>query len=153
MTNADRKKSAQGAEPTPMDDPCNLFFLRRAARAVSRQYSAAMKDSNVQATQFSVLYILTVSGALSITELAGKMGMDRTSMSRNLIPLQTQGYISITDEAKSRAREVTITAAGEAALHEAMPMWRHAQAQFVQHMGEADTAALIALLSRVARIG
>lgn len=150
---AGKRASGTGAVSTPVDNPCNLFFLRRAARAVSRQYAAAMKDSRLQATQFSVLYILSVSGALSITELANKMGMDRTSMSRNLIPLQTQNFISLDDEGAGRTREVTITAEGHSVLRKAMPMWRKAQAEFTEHMGETDTAALITLLSRVARLG
>ncbi len=149
----DMHTSRQDTEFTPMDNPCNLFYLRRAARAVSKQYGAAMKDSAVEATQFSVLFILSKSGALSITDLAHKMGLDRTSMSRNLTPLQTHGYISVSDEGMTRAREVTITEAGKAALQDLMPMWRKAQAEFVEHMGEADTALLIELLGRVATIG
>lgn len=150
---ADNHISRPDAEFTPMDNPCNLFYLRRAARAVSKQYGAAMKDSDVEATQFSVLFILSKSGALSITDLAHKMGLDRTSMSRNLTPLQTHGYISVSDEGMTRAREVTITQAGNEALHELMPMWRKAQAEFAAHMGDADTALLIELLGRVATIG
>lgn len=149
----DQHTSRQDAEVTPMASPCNLFYLRRAARAVSKQYGAAMKESDVEATQFSVLFILSKSGALSITDLANKMGLDRTSMSRNLMPLQTHGYISVSDEGMTRAREVTITRAGNEALHELMPMWRKAQAEFAAHMGEADTALLINLLGRVATIG
>ncbi len=149
----DQRTSRQEAEFTPMDSPCNLFYLRRAARAVSKQYGAAMKDSDVEATQFSVLFILSKSGALSITDLANKMGLDRTSMSRNLTPLQTQGFISVGEEGMHRSRDVTITEAGKAALQELMPMWRKAQAEFAAHMGEADTALLINLLGRVATIG
>ncbi|MDO8271006.1 MAG: MarR family winged helix-turn-helix transcriptional regulator [Gammaproteobacteria bacterium] len=150
---ADKLTSMQDAEFTPMDNPCNLFYLRRAARAVSKQYGAAMKDSDVQATQFSVLFILSKSGALSITDLANKMGLDRTSMSRNLTPLQSHGYISVSDEGMTRAREVTITEAGNKALQDLMPMWRKAQAEFAEHLGVADTALLIELLRRVATIG
>lgn len=152
---ADNHTSSPDAEFTPIDNPCNLFYLRRAARAVSKQYGAAMKDSDVEATQFSVLFILSKSGALSITDLAHKMGLDRTSMSRNLTPLQTHGYISVSGEGmtRARAREVTITEAGKAALQDLMPMWRKAQAEFAAHMGEADTALLIELLGRVATIG
>lgn len=151
--NADKLSPGQDTEFTPLDNPCNLFYLRRAARAVSKQYGAAMKASDVEPTQFSVLFILSRAGALSITDLANKMGLDRTSMSRNLTPLQTHGYICVSDAGMSRAREVTITEAGTAALQELMPMWRMAQAEFVEHMGEADTALLIELLGRVARIG
>ena len=150
---AEKYTSSQDAELPLIDNPCNLFYLRRAARAVSKQYGAAMKDSDVEATQFSVLFILSRSGALSITDLANKMGLDRTSMSRNLTPLQTHGYISVSDIGMTRAREVTITEIGKEALHDLMPMWRKAQAAFSERMGEADTALLIELLGRVATIG
>lgn len=151
--NDDHTHAQQSAGYTPADSPCNLFHLRRAARAVSRQYGAVMKSTDAQAPQFSVLFILSRAGALSITELASKMGMDRTSMSRNLQPMQAHGLISLGAEGAARAREVTITQAGRAALDELMPLWRQAQAEFVEHLGEADTALLIALLSRVATIG
>jgi DNA-binding MarR family transcriptional regulator len=149
----DKHSSRQGTGFTPLDNPCNLFYLRRAARAVSKQYGAAMKDSPVEATQFSVLFILSRAGALSITALANKMGLDRTSMSRNLLPLQAHGYIVVSDEGMTRAREVSLTEAGSVALQELMPMWRQAQAEFAEHLGEADTALLIELLGRVATIG
>jgi DNA-binding MarR family transcriptional regulator len=151
--NADKLSPGQGPDFTPLDNPCNLFYLRRAARAVSKQYGAAMKASDVEATQFSVLFILSRSGALSITDLANKMGLDRTSMSRNLMPLQTRGFIKVSDDGTTRAREVTITEAGTESLQELMPMWRKAQTEFVEHLGEADTALLIELLGRVAKIG
>ena len=151
--NTDHSHTQQSAESTPADSPCNLFHLRRAARAVSRQYGAMMKSTDAQAPQFSVLFILSRAGALSITELASKMGMDRTSMSRNLLPMQAHGLVSLGAEGAARAREVTITQAGRAALDELMPLWRQAQAEFVEHLGEADTALLIELLSRVATIG
>jgi len=151
--NVDHSHTQQNTEYTPADSPCNLFHLRRAARAVSRQYGAAMKSTDAQAPQFSMLFILSRAGALSITELASKMGMDRTSMSRNLLPMQAHGLISLGAEGAARAREVTITEAGRVALEHLMPLWRQAQSEFVEHLGEADTALLIELLGRVATIG
>ena len=137
---------------TPADSPCNLFFLRRAARAVSRQYDAIMKDGGAHAPQFSVLFVLSVAGGISITELAQKMGMDRSSMSRNLQLLQTQGLIELSGEGSVRARQVTLTPAGHEALQTLLPLWREAQSDFIAHLGEADTALLISLLGRVAQI-
>jgi DNA-binding MarR family transcriptional regulator len=137
---------------TPADSPCNLFYLRRAARAVSRQYEAIMKAGGAHAPQFSVLFVLSVAGGLSITELAQKMGMDRSSMSRNLQPLQAQGLISIGDEGTARARQVSLTTTGHAVLQELLPLWRQAQSAFIAQLGEQDTAQLIALLGRVAQL-
>ena len=150
--NAEQRHTQQNTEYTPADSPCNLFHLRRAARAVSRQYGAVMKSTDAQAPQFSVLFILSRAGSLSITELASRMGMDRTSMSRNLLPMQAHGLISVGAEGAARARDVSITEAGRAALADLMPMWRQAQSEFVEHLGEADTALLISLLQRVATI-
>jgi DNA-binding MarR family transcriptional regulator len=137
---------------TPIESPCNLFHIRRAARAVSRQYSAVMKHSGLQAPQFSVLSILNIAGPQSISDLASKMGLDRSSMSRNLSPMLKAGWIDIGDEGWHRAREVALTAQGKQILLDAMPAWRQAQADFMEHMGEEDTAMLIALLRRAAGI-
>ncbi|MDP1931284.1 MAG: MarR family winged helix-turn-helix transcriptional regulator [Gammaproteobacteria bacterium] len=152
---AGKGKAKPSLDPsfTPLESPCNLFFLRRATLAVSRQYNAALKSSGLQVTQFSVLFILHVSGPLSITELANKMGLDRTSMSRNLMPLQQQGLVSVSDEGWHRTRDVAITTAGEKILKKVLPMWRKAQTAFIEHMGQADTAALIELLGRASKMG
>ena len=138
---------------TPADSPCNLFYLRRAARAVSRQYEAIMKAGGAHAPQFSVLFVLSVAGGLSNTELAQKMGMDRSSMSRNLQLLQTQGLIEVSGDGSVRARQVRLTAAGQAVLQDLLPLWREAQSAFIARLGEEDTAQLITLLGRVARLG
>jgi DNA-binding MarR family transcriptional regulator len=141
-----------GSSITPVESPCNLFYIRRAARAVSRQYSAAMKSCGLQGTQFSVLSILNIAGSLSITELAKKMGLDRTSMSRNLAPLQQQGLVSVADESINRTRAVKITSEGKKAFRKALPLWRQAQAEFIEHMGPADTEVLLALLRRASAV-
>jgi DNA-binding MarR family transcriptional regulator len=138
--------------PAPEDSPCNLFFLRSAARAVNRQYAAVMKDCGLHPNQFSLLFILDKTGPLSITELASKMQLDRTSMSRNLNPLNKQGLISIAEEGWHRTRAVSLTAEGAAVLQKGMPLWRQAQREFAGHMGQADTAALMTLLMRASAI-
>jgi DNA-binding MarR family transcriptional regulator len=136
----------------PLDGPCNLFFLRSAARAVNRQYAAVMKDCGLHPNQFSLLFILDKTGPLSITELASKMQLDRTSMSRNLNPLNKQGLISIAEEGWHRTRAVSLTAEGSAVLQKGMPLWKQAQREFAGHMGQADTAALMALLIKASAI-
>lgn len=136
----------------PPDGPCNLFFLRSAARAVNRQYAAVMKDCGLLPNQFSLLFILDKTGPLSITELAAKMQLDRTSMSRNLNPLNKQGLISIAEEGWHRTRAVSLTAEGAAVLQKGMPLWRQAQREFAGHIGQADTAALMALLIKASSI-
>lgn len=147
-----KREAPLNSSITPMESPCNLFALRRAARAVSRQYSAAMKSSGLQGAQFSVLSILNSVGSQSITELANKMGLDRTSMSRNLTPLRQQGLIAVGDEGLQRKRAVTITPEGKEALQRALPLWRQAQSTFIEHMGQSETEALMTLLRRASTV-
>ena len=146
---ASKQKRASSKLSTTLERPCNLFFLRRAARAVTKQYTAHMKASGIQPTQFTVLHTLSESGPLSISSLANQMGLDRTSMSRTVTPLQKEGLITVSAEGWRRTREVAITPEGEQVLQQTIPLWNEAQAFFLQQMGEEDTDSLTRLLEKV----
>lgn len=135
---------------TPLSDPCNCFFLRRAARAASRQYSEMMKSTGLKVTQFSVLAILDATGPASITELAAKLGLERTSLSRTLKPLVTDELVSVSDEGERRVKTVSLTGTGRRRLKKALPYWREAQANFSAKLGNDNTETLRQLLTQVA---
>ncbi len=134
----------------PLSDPCNCFYLRRAARATSRQYAKIMGTSGLKATQFSALAILAEIESESITDLADKLGLERTSMSRTLRPLAREDLISVSDEGSRRSKEVKITKAGRQRLQECLPLWRKAQAQFTESLGPEEAATLRSLLRKIA---
>jgi DNA-binding MarR family transcriptional regulator len=107
-----------------------------AARAVTRAYDAALRPVGLRATQFAVLVAVATEGALSITALAESMGMDRSTLTRNLRPLAKDGLLAVGHEGWHRSRTVAITERGRARVREALPLWARAQARLQRQLGE-----------------
>ena len=113
-----------------MDDdlPCFCSTLRRATRAVTAAYDKALAPTGLRITQFSVLRQLSRLGPLAVTRLAAQAGLDRSTMGRNLLPLERQGFVRLEiGEADQRERVAHLTNSGAAAIADATPYWREAQ--------------------------
>ena len=108
-----------------------------AARAVTRVYDDALRPVGLRATQASVLAAVAVDGALSITALARLLGMDRSTLARNLAPLEKEGLLTVGSEGWRRSRTLGITARGRARLLDAFPLWEGAQRRLKQEVGGA----------------
>src|SRR5262245_30100606 len=102
---------------------CACHRVRTAARAVTRAYDVALRPVGLRATQLSVLVAAAADDALSITELAKLMGMDRSTLTRNLRPLEADGLLAIGLEGWRRSSTLTITKKGRSRLREALPLW------------------------------
>ena len=117
-------------------ESCMCHKVRMAARAVTRAYDAALRPVGLRATQFAVLVAVATEGALSITALAQAMGMDRSTLTRNLRPLAKDGLLAVGHEGWHRSRTVAITERGHARVREALPLWARAQARLQRQLGE-----------------
>ena len=105
-------------EALKFETPCACSTLRRAARAVTAAYDAALAPSGLRITQFGILRKLAHFGPLPVTRLAAEAALDRSTMGRNLNPLERRGLVRIkVGNADQRERVAYLTAAGEAALH------------------------------------
>jgi DNA-binding MarR family transcriptional regulator len=108
---------------------CVCFAVRKAARAVTQHYDRALRKTGLRTTQFNMLVVLTQTGPQPMASLAEFMGMDRTSLTRNLRPPERKRWIKITQSDEDRrVRMVAITPLGVTALRKAVPAWRAAQA-------------------------
>ena len=114
---------------------CVCFNLRRAARAVTQLYDAALEPSGLRATQFSLLVALHLAGPATISRLARALVTDRTTLTRNLKPLGKRGLVEIVAGADRRTRTVRLTGRGREALATALPRWRRVQAGLVGGLG------------------
>jgi len=97
-------------------DICTCGELRKAARAVTMLYDNAVKSSGLQSTQFSLLQVISKSDSIRISDLAAKMGTDRTTLTRNLAILAREGLIKISEGTDHRTRNVTATQKGRGSL-------------------------------------
>jgi DNA-binding MarR family transcriptional regulator len=122
---------------------CACANLRRAARAVTQLFDEALAPSGLRATQFTLLVTSRLMGESTINELAERMTMDRTTLSRNLKPLVRNGLLEVRPGEDGRTRLVRITPAGEQSLEEAYPLWQQAQQEIVGVLGEERYEALL----------
>jgi DNA-binding MarR family transcriptional regulator len=121
----------------PMDvKNCTNFNLRKAARVVTHLYDETLKPSGLRSTQYSLLTVLSLGGAETISNLAHKLVMDRTTLTRNLKPLQSQGWIKRVPGEDRRTRAWAITAQGRKVLAQALPLWQKAQKDTVSLLGK-----------------
>src|SRR5712691_4542580 len=136
-------------------EDCTCLALRRAARHVTRSYDQFLVPAGLRTTQFSILAKLKrkghIKGHMTINGLAADMVMDRTTLGRNILPLERDGLISIEPTASDRrAKELRLTKAGEKRLQAALKGWSRAQARFETVFGAERAGDLRKLLRAVA---
>ena len=127
---------------------CFCLASRQAARKITRLYDSYMQGSGVRATQFTILSQLMLRGELPIGKLASLLGMERTTLSRNLTLLEGKGWISISAGEDPRARMIEITTQGRSLVRRGFPYWSKAQAHIGKLLGADGQAALKLLGSR-----
>ncbi len=106
---------------------CACSAARRKSRELTRFYERMMRGSGLRAPQFSLLATLIQTGPIPATRLADFLGLERTTLTRNLRPLLRDGLVVIEEGADRRVHEVAITAKGQEAARRAFPAWRKAQ--------------------------
>lgn len=122
---------------------CTCANLRKAARAVTQIYDLALQPSGLKATQFTLLATLSQQGTLPVSTLAEALVMDRTTLTRNLKPLITKGFVSAEPGDDRRTRMVSLTPQGEAALDSALLLWRNVQSKFAGALGLETWSVLL----------
>lgn len=132
---------------------CTCFAIRRAARHLTQAYDRILAPCGLRTSQYSLLNRLAQSGPRSIQALAREMGLDRTTLGRNLRPLERDGLVAIgVDPQDRRGRALRITPQGTAKMLEGRALWQAAQARFAETYGAEQTQALHATLDAVARL-
>jgi DNA-binding MarR family transcriptional regulator len=134
----------------PKPDLCNALAIRKAARHITGLYDRHLAGTGLKVTQYSVLAHLRGLGPRTINELAAIMATDRTTMGRNIRPLERDGLVSITpDPRDARRRALALTDLGLARLQAARAGWAAAQARFDEAYGPERAAALRETLAGV----
>ena len=131
-------------ESTGRVDPrCTCLLLRQAARVVTQLYDEHLRPAGLRTTQFSLLANLRHGSGLAIGELAARMSMDRSTLTRNLRPLTDAGWVALQPDPEDRRRtQLALTPAGREVLRAAVPRWRDAQRALRERVGDAAVLAL-----------
>src|SRR5262245_57230465 len=132
---------------------CSCFAARRTARLVTQHYERHLKPSGLRATQFTVLAMLALAGAQPLSELSDRLGVERTTLTRNLRALIARGWVKESSADDRRVRLLAITRSGTAAARAALPHWREAQESIANRLGPAVIRALKVAAGAVAKTG
>lgn len=128
---------------------CACFNLRKAARVATQLYDEALAPVGLGAAQFSLLVALELMQPVAVTRLARAMAMDRTTLTRNLRPLERDGLVRIAAGEDRRTRSVVLTERGQDILARAIPLWRSAQGRVTRHLGGPRVTRLLGDLDGV----
>ena len=129
---------------------CHCLALRRATRAVSNLYDAALAPAGLTVAQFAMLQRLRALGPVNISHAAQAMQLDRTTLGRNLGPLERDAMIRIiASETDGRQRVIVLTDRGRQAMQQAIPAWKSAQAAIETRFDGARLALLHDLLAEL----
>jgi DNA-binding MarR family transcriptional regulator len=131
---------------------CACHKVRMAARAVTRAYDETLRPTGLRASQLSVLVAVGTGEAPSIAALAQVLGMDRSTLTRNLGPLEKEGLVKVGLEGWRRSRSLEITKKGQSRLREALPLWQKAQDMLKGRLGNRDWSAAQASMDSLVRV-
>ena len=125
---------------------CTNFKLRQLLRAVARHYDVHFARAGIKGTQFSLLTAVIAAEPVQPTELARVMGLDASTLTRNLHVMIEQGWVVQGPGANARSRSIRTTEAGRAKQAEARRHWKRAQLELNERFGTERIGALHALI-------
>lgn len=124
--------------------------LRSAARAVTQIYEAKLAEVDLTAGQFSTLVAIARQEGVTVSILAERLGMDRTTVTRALSPLERRKIVRIGASTKdSRAKAVFLEQVGRELLEKAIPIWTEAQARVTANLDDGQWETLKEDISRL----
>lgn len=126
---------------------CTGFNLKRATRVVQSMFDEAFKPVGLEGTQYTVLSHIFVAGPITLSKLAELMDVDRTTLARNLAPLEKRGLIEIKPGTDRRAKLINITGSGKEVLSQAYPLWKETQEKIKTALGLENWESMISNLN------
>ena len=131
---------------------CPAFNIRAASRVITQLFDEILKPTGLQITQFAVLVGVVSLGSPTINQLAKGLVMDRTTLTRNLKPLEKEGLIKITSGDDKRTHFVKITSKGKSAMEKTLPYWEKARTVVSEEFGQKHLDGLLKDLANVREI-
>jgi DNA-binding MarR family transcriptional regulator len=127
---------------------CACSQLRRTSRAISGLYDQFLEPAGITVTQYAILVnIARHEDGIARTSLATLLGMDRTTLTRNLRPLERAKLVgSKTDPADRRSSILRLTPTGTRKLDRAFALWADVQQKFTESFGPTKVDELRDLL-------
>jgi DNA-binding MarR family transcriptional regulator len=130
---------------------CVCFNLRWASRVVTQLFAGKLSQHGVLPTQTPILAALAAHPSATMAELSDWLGMERTTLVRNLRPLERDRLVALAGKGRGSKVTVEITAKGKSVLAKLLPDWRAAQQTVVKTLGAERWSAILTDLERASQ--
>jgi DNA-binding MarR family transcriptional regulator len=131
-------------------DCCLCLHVQRAARTLARRFDEALRPVGLTNGQFSLLMSLNRPVPAGMASVATLLGMDRTTLTAALKPLERRGLVIVAkDPGDRRGRCLSLTPEGKALLAAATPIWEETHREVEKVLEEGEPARLRKSLSRL----
>lgn len=127
---------------------CVCFNLRWVSRSITQHFESQLRHHGLLPTQTPILAALAARPTADMAGLSDWLGMDRTTLVRNLRPLERDGFVKLIGKGRGRKVQLSITPKGRAALKKFVPDWRKAQQKVVRTLGNERWSAILNDLER-----
>jgi len=124
-------------DPHSVNADCCCLHFRKITRAITQMYDKYLESTNIRITQFTLLVALASTRAKTLTEIAESLVMDRTTLTRNLKPLEKLELITKVATTDKRTKAYTLTEKGRDTLRLALPLWQQAQRKVKDTFGDS----------------
>ncbi len=131
---------------------CSCFNLRKVTRVVTQYFDRALEPAGIRATQYTLLISMAAYNAYTLTEMAHNLLMDRTTLTRNLRPLEKMGLIDICEAKDKRSKAYLLTNKGRDVIVQAVPLWEKAQVNVEMGLGLERYNRLLTELDATANV-
>jgi len=140
------------SEIIALSGECACFNLRKTTRVITQLFDKNIKPSGLNGTQYTLLVVLAATKDPTISALALRLRMNRTTLTRNLRPLEKEGLLRILRGSDQRTSIITLTDKGRATLLKAFPLWQKAQKSIVDKFGKAYWKGMLEDLKKLTDI-
>jgi len=136
-------------KPATISLPCVCGSFRRATRVLTQHYDAALRPLGLRATQFTLLQALSLAGEVSQGTLGEILAIDSTTLTRTLAIMERQCWIGSQPGEDRRERRLSLSKAGRAEYHRALPHWEKVQEELRAQFGSKRWNELLNLTNEV----
>jgi len=152
MSPKTRKSFAQAAETIATD--CLAVRVRLLSRTVTAIYDDALRPLGLTAGQLNVLVVIANRGPVSPGDIARRLNMEKSTVSRNLARMRDNDWITVAAGESGQKQRLTLNRRGKALLEHALPAWEEAQTQARALLGQRGADSIRSLGNTVwSRIG
>jgi DNA-binding MarR family transcriptional regulator len=131
---------------------CACYQVRRLSRQITQAYDRHLSVCGLTTTQFALLTAVNTNGPVAVTGLAEALGMDRTTLTRLIKPLEREGLVKIAPSVDRRIRVVTLTVDGRDRFERGIPHWKDAYRELRDRIGRERLEALRATLGEASAL-